>query len=52
MSTEVTIYHNPSCSKSRQTLQLLADQGIDATVVEYLKNPPDTKTLQQIVDKL
>ena len=38
-----TIYHNPRCSKSRATLAILEQEGIDYSVVEYLKNPP-TKT--------
>ncbi|MCX7101676.1 MAG: hypothetical protein NTX38_09365 [Methylobacter sp.] len=42
----VTIYHNPRCGKSRQTLQLIQAQGIEPEIVEYLKNPPrDRKTL-------
>lgn len=48
----VTIYHNPRCSKSRQTLALLEEQGISPDIVEYLQNPPDSKTLQTILDKL
>ncbi|MES9820452.1 MAG: arsenate reductase (glutaredoxin) [Candidatus Thiodiazotropha sp.] len=48
----VEIYHNPRCSKSRQTLQLLQDQGIDPDVVEYLKTPPDKTTLGRILDML
>ncbi|MES9817957.1 MAG: arsenate reductase (glutaredoxin) [Candidatus Thiodiazotropha sp.] len=48
----VEIYHNPRCSKSRQTLQLLQDQGIDPDVVEYLKTPPDKATLGRILDML
>ena len=48
----VTIYHNPRCSKSRQTLQLLADRGIKATVVEYLKTPPSRKELHHILTLL
>ncbi|MEW8026193.1 MAG: arsenate reductase (glutaredoxin) [Candidatus Thiodiazotropha sp.] len=48
----VEIYHNPRCSKSRQTLQLLQDRGIDPDVVEYLKTPPDRATLGQILDML
>ncbi|MBF0359247.1 MAG: arsenate reductase (glutaredoxin) [Magnetococcales bacterium] len=48
----VTIYHNPRCSKSRQGLQLLKDNSQEITVVEYLKNPPDQKTLTDILDKL
>ena len=48
----IEIYHNPRCSKSRQTLQLLQDKGIDPDVVEYLKTPPDKATLGQILDML
>ena len=36
----VTIYHNPRCSKSRQTLELLRGKGLEPEIVEYLKNPP------------
>lgn len=48
----VTIYHNPRCNKSRQTLKLLQDRGIQPTVIEYLKTPPDAKTLKSILGKL
>ena len=48
----VEIYHNPRCSKSRQTLELLQAQGVDPEVVEYLKTPPDKATLQRILDML
>ena len=48
----VTIYHNPRCSKSRQTLALLQEKGIEPTVVEYLKTPPDAETLGDILHKL
>ena len=48
----VTIYHNPRCSKSRQTLQLLRDRGVEPTVVEYLTDPPDVKTLEGLLEKL
>lgn len=47
-----TIYHNPRCSKSRQTLQLLNDNDIEADVVEYLQTPPDADTLKDILGKL
>jgi arsenate reductase len=50
--TKVTIYHNPSCSKSRQTLALLAENGIDATVIHYLETPPNEATLRNIVHLL
>ncbi len=46
------IYHNPQCSKSRQTLQILNDNGVNTDVVEYLKQPPDVATLTQILDML
>ena len=48
----VTIYHNPQCSKSRQTLQLLRDKGVEPDIVEYLKSPPDAKTLAGLLKKL
>lgn len=48
----VTIYHNPRCSKSRQTLALLGDQGIEPEVVEYLDNPPDADTLRELIKML
>lgn len=48
----VEIYHNPRCSKSRQTLQLLQDNGVEAEVVEYLKTPPDKATLKRILKML
>ncbi len=44
-----TIYHNPRCSKSRQTLALLNDNDVEATVVEYLDTPPDAKTLDEVL---
>lgn len=43
------ILHNPRCSKSRQTLELLLQHGIDAEVVEYLQTPPTAAELQQIL---
>lgn len=38
--SSITIWHNPRCSKSRQTLQLIRDRGIEPTIVEYLSSPP------------
>lgn len=49
---KVTIYHNPRCSKSRQTLQILQDEGVTPEIVEYLKTPPDAKTLGDILKML
>lgn len=52
MDASVTIYHNPRCSKSRQTLQLLREQGIEPDIIEYLKTPPDEATLADILEQL
>lgn len=49
---EVTMYHNPQCTKSRQTLALLTEHGVEAKVVEYLQTPPDAKTLDALLQKL
>ena len=48
----VTIYHNPRCSKSRQTLQLLQDRGIEPEIVEYLKAPPSADEMDAVLAKL
>jgi len=48
----VTIYHNPRCSKSRQTLALLQAQGVEPEIVEYLKTPPDRATLTRLLSML
>jgi arsenate reductase len=48
----VTIYHNPRCSKSRQTLQLLQERGIEARVIEYLRTPPGRGELRRILGLL
>ncbi len=48
----VTIYHNPRCSKSRQTLGLLQDRGVEFRVIEYLKTPPTADQLERILTLL
>ena len=48
----VTIYHNPRCSKSRQTLALLEERGADPQVIEYLKTPPTAAELKAILKTL
>ena len=48
----VTIYHNPRCSKSRQTLQLLRDRGIEPEIVDYLKTPPSADEIDAVLSKL
>ncbi|GAB1256720.1 arsenate reductase (glutaredoxin) [Aurantivibrio plasticivorans] len=47
-----TIYHNPRCSKSRQTLALLEEQGIKPTIVEYLETPPNESEIKTLVSQL
>jgi arsenate reductase (glutaredoxin) len=51
-AAEYVIYHNPRCTKSRATLALLNERGIEPKVVEYLKTPPTAKELKSIVAKL
>ncbi len=50
--SEVTLYHNPRCSKSRQTLALLEERGIEPEIIEYLKTPPDAAAISELLDKL
>jgi len=52
MTGEVTIYHNPRCSKSRATLELLRAQGIEPNIIEYLKTPPSQAELARILKML
>ena len=47
--SEITIYHNPNCSKSRQTLELLRERGVEPKIIHYLETPPDEETLQQLL---
>ena len=49
---QVTIYHNPRCSKSRQALSILEDAGITPRVIEYLDNPPTAGELQVLGNQL
>lgn len=48
----VTIYHNPRCSKSRQTLALIEEKGIEPEIVLYLETPPSSDTLNDLLGKL
>ena len=52
MSDELTIWHNPRCSKSRQTLQLLRDRGFEPVVIDYQKTPPTVEEISAILGKL
>ncbi|TDG14821.1 arsenate reductase (glutaredoxin) [Seongchinamella unica] len=50
--SEFTIYHNPRCSKSRATLALLQERGIQPTIVLYLETSPDAAEISSLLDKL
>jgi len=52
MTDKVTIYHNPRCSKSRKTLALLRERGIEPEVILYLETPPDAAMLDRILKLL
>ncbi len=52
MSNKFTLYHNPRCSKSRQTLALLEENGISPEIVLYLETPPDAETIKALLKKL
>ncbi|MBC9071782.1 arsenate reductase (glutaredoxin) [Thauera sp. CAU 1555] len=52
MTAPVRIYHNPRCSKSRSACTILAEKGVEAEVIEYLKTPPDRATLSALLAKL
>lgn len=52
MFEQVTIYHNPRCSKSRQTLALLEERGVAPTIVEYLSAPLDVPLIRDLLKKL
>ncbi|WP_248304639.1 arsenate reductase (glutaredoxin) [Breoghania sp. L-A4] len=48
----LTIWHNPRCSKSRQTLQLLRDRGVEPEIVEYLKDVPSEAEIRAVLGML
>lgn len=50
--SEITIYHNPHCNSSVNAVRIAEELGIDASIVLYLKTPPDTDTLRAIIAKL
>jgi len=51
-NVRLVIYHNPACSKSRETLQILENRNLCPTIVEYLDNPPTRQELQKIIEML
>ncbi|TFV41435.1 arsenate reductase (glutaredoxin) [Bradyrhizobium frederickii] len=48
----VTIYHNPACGTSRNTLAMIRQSGVEPVVIEYLKTPPSRETLKQLIEKM
>ncbi len=48
----VIIYHNPRCTKSRQTLKLIQDQGIEPKIIEYLNTPPSASELRKLLKQM
>ncbi len=48
----VKIWHNPRCSKSRQTLELIRDRQVEPEVIEYMKTPPSAEELEDVLQKL
>lgn len=50
--TDLTLYHNPRCSKSRGALQLLEERGLTPTIVRYLETPPNAAQLSDLLGKL
>jgi arsenate reductase (glutaredoxin) len=47
----VTIYHNPDCGTSRNTLAMIRNAGIEPGIIEYLKSPPDRSTLKDLIER-
>ena len=50
--TKVTIYHNPACGTSRNTLAMIRASGVEPEVIEYLKTPPDKATLVKLLQDM
>ena len=50
--TTITIYHNPKCGTSRNTLAMIRNSGVEPEVIEYLKTPPDRATLVALIDAM
>ncbi|RZJ25815.1 MAG: arsenate reductase (glutaredoxin) [Haliea sp.] len=49
---DITIYHNPQCGTSRNTLALIRNSGAEPEIIEYLKTPPSRETLQQLINSM
>ena len=48
---EITIYHNPKCGTSRNTLALIRNTGVEPAVIDYISNPPDREVLKDLIAK-
>jgi arsenate reductase (glutaredoxin) len=48
----ITIYHNPACGTSRNTLALIRNAGVEPTIIEYLQTPPDRVTLESLIQRM
>ena len=48
----IRIYHNPRCRKSRETLEIIRNQGYEPEIIEYLKDPPTVSELKNLLDKM
>lgn len=47
--TDITLYHNPACGTSRNTLALIRNSGVEPTIIFYLETPPDRETLEALI---
>jgi arsenate reductase (glutaredoxin) len=52
MASKVRMYHNPRCTKSRETLALLREQGVEPEIIEYLKDPPSASEVEALITQL
>lgn len=50
--THITIYHNPACGTSRNVLALIRNAGVEPTIIEYLKTPPDRANLESLIERM
>ncbi len=48
----ITIYHNPNCGTSRNTLAMIRDSGVEPVIIEYLKNPPTRERLVELLEMM
>ena len=50
--TKITIYHNPACGTSRNTLALIRNSGVEPTIILYLETPPDREQLEELINSM